>query len=230
MLKRQLMTIIFLCIELTLWILILFVNPFLPSGTLHYLSIIICAIYVLLNYKGTKDMKIVLCAFSATLVADYFLTLQQTHQILGTFFFLIAQLFYLIRLKNIYPKSYVFYVPYVILMLLISASMWVETKTLDLLLIISIAYISILVINMVYALKIHKQLLIFGIGLLFEIGADIFVALGASAPYISFNPNGLLYLLSEIPFNMVWLFYIPAQVLFALSIKYHHIKQGESHV
>lgn len=218
----------FIIIELFLWVSILFFDTHLPSGSLHYLSIIICAIYVLLTYQKTKDQTFLILAFSATLVADYFLTLQQTNQLLGTFFFFLVQVFYFIRLFNLYKNR--FFLVYIFSFVFLAIIIYFITQTFDYLLLLSVLYFTILVCNMIFAFKKSKLILLFALALLLQIGADLFVAMHAGLVYIDLNQFQVFYLLLHLPINMIWLFYVPAQVLFALSGRFNHLEKGETHV
>ena len=221
-------TLSFIIIELFLWISILFFDYHLPSGSLHYLSIIICAIYVLITYQKTKDHTFLILAFSATLVADYFLTLMQTHQLLGTFFFFLVQIFYFMRLIHMYKNK--FYLVYMFSFIILSIFIIIITHTFDWLILVSVLYFTILSCNMIFAFKKYRIILLLAIALLLQIGADLFVAMHAGLVYVDLNQIPLFYTLLHLPINMIWLFYIPAQTLFALSATYNHLPKGESYV
>jgi hypothetical protein len=230
-LKIHRKTLLFICVELILWFYILFIDSPFDLHIIPFLSIGLCFLYVLLNYKNDLDHKIMLIAFIFTLSADFFLTLTSTQTTLGTFLFFLSQLMFMLRLHmtNSHIKSQSL-LPYAACFILISVLMLFFLKTFDLLLLVSILYYSFLLINTVYAWIRKDKYILFAIALTLYICADTMVGIKASGPYLSFNPQTLLYWLSNISFNIIWLFYLPSQVLFALSVKYNQLNKGDYHV
>ncbi len=230
MFKKHALTISFISIELIFWISILFNLIHLPSGVIHYFSVIVCAIYLLISYKNTDDHKIMLFIFGFILVADYFLTLRQTEQVLGTLFFFLVQVMVLFRLKHSFFTSFKYYLPYLIIFVIINALVWLGLGTFDILLLFGAAYMSLLISNMTYAWMYVHKIKLFAIGLTFQVLADIFVAINASSPYITFEDGSLLYIIDNIDFNLIWFFYLPALVFMALSMNFNQLNKGEAHV
>ena len=230
MFKKHWLTISFICIELILWISILFNLIHLPSGVIHYFSVIVCGIYLLISYKNDVDHKIMLFVFGFILIADYFLTLRQTEQALGTLFFFLVQVMVLFRLKHNFFTSFKYYLPYLIIFIVLSISVWLGLGTFDVLLLIGTTYMTLLILNMAYAWIFVHKIKLLAIGLTFQLLADIFVAINMSSPYIKFETGSLLYILDNIDFNLIWFFYLPALVFMALSIEFNHLYKGEKHV
>ena len=61
------------------------------------------------------------------------------------------------------------------------------------------------------------QNLRFTLGMTLFLGCDIFVAVNNAALYLDLGAHPLLKTLYDIPFNMMWAFYGPSQMLLALS-------------
>lgn len=205
----------FITIELLLWVTIIFIKP-KTTINLHYLSIIITFIYIVSMFSFQKKYLLMLYAFSMTLIADLFLTYLDIFQTLGTAFFFMTQFFIYYKQRtdqNIDKTIYIF----IFIDLILTLVIYYLLQTIDPLLIISIAYISMLLTNIIYTFLIINKNYFLMIGLIFQLLADIFVALGESSPYIEFN-QGILYLLIHLNINMIWLFYIPAQTLIAISV------------
>jgi hypothetical protein len=226
-LNKHWLALSFITIEFILWMIILFVDlPF----ELHfdsYLAILICLIFVIIHFKDTFDYKIMLLAFIFTASADFFLTLLSTQQILGTFLFFLSQLMFMFRLHVTDAKvNYQALIPYAVGFVVISMSIVFFLQTYDLLLLVSVLYYAFLLINTFYAWKKKDKYILFAIALTLYLLADTMVGLKASSPYITFNPHTFFYWLTHISFNLIWLFYLPTQVLFALSIKYNKLQQG----
>ena len=59
--------------------------------------------------------------------------------------------------------------------------------------------------------------LLFTLGMTLFLGCDLFVAVNNAALYLDLGAHPLLKTLYDIPFNMMWAFYGPSQMLLALS-------------
>ncbi|QWB95529.1 hypothetical protein KHQ89_06130 [Mycoplasmatota bacterium] len=230
-LKTNWITLLFIMVELLLWFFILFIDSPFELHVIPFVSITLCLVYVLLNYKNNIDYKIMLIAFVFTLSADYFLTLTSTQTTLGTFLFFLSQLMFMLRLHfNKNKLSINSLIPYAVIFMMLSMIIFFALNTFDLLLLVSVLYYSFLLINTFYAWLKKDKYIMFAIALTLYVFADTMVGIKASDPYITFNPQSLLYFLSHISFNIIWFFYLPSQVLFALSVKFNHVNKGEQHV
>ncbi|MBQ7307127.1 MAG: hypothetical protein IJW82_01195 [Clostridia bacterium] len=89
----------------------------------------------------------------------------------------------------------------------------VLNKNLDFLALISVFYYINLVCNVIMAFKNKNAPLIFKLGLLLFLFCDTVIGLQSLETYINFNLDFLLTL----NFDLVWLFYLPSQVLLSLS-------------
>ncbi len=212
--------IYFVIIEALLYYLILFGHIQIRSGVLHYLSIVFCFIFLLVEFKKTKDYLLILIAMFFTVIADFFLTFLGVGQIIGTLFFFFAQFFYMIRLNlKTKPVQLQFSLPYVIVFLVFFIGISVVfLQKIDVLLTISILYYSFLIVNLVLSWVKKPTNFLFAIGLLFYLFCDTLVGLSMSGPYMSISVDTWLYNLIHFPINLIWMFYLPSQVLITLSI------------
>lgn len=208
-----------LSIELVLYIGILFLHIPIQSGVFHFLSIVFCFGFVLIKKPSREGIIWIRIAFLFTVAADFFLTLLSQNQILGTGLFACAQLAYAIFLydaenKNAWPFL-------AIRLFIISASLllgyFVLRENLDLLAIISLFYFSNLLINMIHALFQIKRNPLFFIGLCLFICCDILVGLSNGENYLHYTRDSIWGFFVYFPFNLTWMFYLPSQVLIALS-------------
>ncbi len=221
-------TIIFITIEFVLWLLILFINLSIPGRILPFISIVICFIYVLSLNKSLFGYKWMLLSFIFSIIADYFLTLTDTFPLIGTIFFLLAQIMYMRRIFFVSKHIKTTLIAWAISTILICGLVWFIIGDIELLIIISAAYYSLLIINTIMSWKYAKHFLLFAIALTCYLCADTLVGLEEGNHYITYANPGFLNWITSIDFNLIWFFYLPTQTLFALSIKYNHMKVGES--
>lgn len=221
--KHKYIDIIFIAIELVLYILILFADLNHWHRIISFMSIAFCFVYVaLINKKNDMDYNIMRLAFVATLAADYFLTLHSQEQILGTFLFFLSQLMFFFRIhlnyQKVKPRIILLYAIAFIFLLMITFLM---IRRIDLLLLVSLLYFTFLLLNMIFSWITHKKYIWFTLGLTLYVFADLMVAMHMADPYITFSDQSIMHYLTSTSINLIWLFYLPTQVLFAISTKYH---------
>lgn len=221
--KHKHIDMIFIAIELALYILILFANLNGWHRIISFMSIVICFVYVcLINKKNNMDYNIMRLAFVSTLTADYFLTLHSKEQILGTFLFFLSQLMFFFRIhlsyQRIKPKILSLYA-FIFMFLLMIAFLMI--RRIDLLLLVSLLYFTFLLLNMIFSWITHKKYIWFTLGLTLYVFADLMVAMHMADPYITFSDQSIMHYLTSTSINLIWLFYLPTQVFLALSAKYY---------
>lgn len=88
----------------------------------------------------------------------------------------------------------------------------------DALALVSVCYYVNLVMNMVEAFAKFRKLRLFAIGLVLFILCDTVIGLQvASEGYLPIGEDTLLHRILFVDFNLSWLFYLPSQVLIALT-------------
>lgn len=219
MIKQKWAIFIFLGIELTLYILYNFYTSGMQTSYCQYASIATAFIWVMVTPISQKSDQLVRAALLCTLVADYFLVIRGSDQEMAMIWFNMVQILYAFRIYLLISKKLTWRLAlraiFIIVFLLVG---WMITKNqFDLLLILTLVYFANLVINMIEALFVARRL-IFGLGLLFFIGCDIFVGLGNMQDYLTLSPTSIWAQLIGLPFDLAWVFYLPSQVLIALSI------------
>lgn len=217
--KNRFLVVLFLAIEFFLYLSILFFHFGLPSGYLHYQSIVLCFVFLIIQYQRSQDYQIIFIGLFFTVIADFYLTLLGTEQILGTFFFFLAQVMYMIRLN--YPKKKHFLkglIPYAVVFILLLVFVGIVLlQKIDLLLIVSFLYYSFLLVNLAGAFIQRKENLLLFLGLLFYLCCDTLVGLSMSSPYITFPSGSIIDQIIHFPLNLIWFFYLPSQILITLS-------------
>lgn len=191
---------LFLTWEIIIYLSFLIIDLFriCDSTYLKYLGIISCFIYALFS----KSL-ILSFSFFFTLLADYFLLVRNDYYVVGVSFFIVVQLIYIIYLRSLNIKQNIYiriFVP-----LILSLVVFFVLK--EILYSLVIFYFSQMIISLIYCLinKKHKLLIV---GLCLFIMCDICVG---------------LYNVANVPViinYLEWFFYLPSQVLIAISTNY----------
>ena len=221
------LTISYLLLEATLFYFIIFANKYV--GALEITSTFITLIYSLCFISKDKNKIYVQSALLFTLIADFCLIiLNPIDRVLGMSSFSITQILYFLRL-NTYLQSKkeklisLFTRLSIITIIELIAIVILKNKT-DILSVISIFYYTNIITNFLFSLYFFKKLPLFCIGLFLFILCDTIIGLQvANNTYIHLNESSFLYKLVFSKFNLAWFFYLPSQVLIALSINKHLI-------
>ncbi len=212
---------IFISIEVILYGVFLWIDMFVPRGTnisiyVKYTSILLCFFYVLLSCDENmekQDQSLVQLILLFTLISDTFLLLIGNYA-LGMTTFLVAQLLHRYRLRRgRKQRIYQVAIPGFILLVCLS----LMGMALDYVLIVAVFYFLCMVTNAGYSL-IHRENVIYTIGLTLFLCCDINVGLFNVASYIEI-PETLSFFINHVVSVLMWLFYLPSQVLFALSVR-----------
>lgn len=227
-------TLIFLSIEALIYTAyltldFLYCHTLKLSDGLKYTGIFICFIYTLYLYIGPMKIQhqtsLLLCAF-LVLFSDYYLLFTNAY-LPGIFIFGVVQCLYFIRQTTLGKLSY-----YIRLSLLLSAPtalFFMEICGLQGILVgAGSIYMSMLSINIAYALHRFFRCKspgsgLFALGMVLYSLCDLNVGLMNIPAFFTAQTPGLLHILEtalfqEITTCAMWLFYLPAQILIALSI------------
>lgn len=206
--------LIFLCID--------FVSKDLRnvySVRLKYLTIVLCFIIALLiksHGYSEKDKVLVQLARFFTLIADYFLAISGNY-IMGIFFFSLVQITYIIRhslMENKKHKNLIFFI--VSLTIVLTVSLRIKITSIEKDLIISaLIYASLLTTSLYCAVSTitrgkypKRSSWIIALGMFLFFMCDLNVGL-----YNILEEGNIKFFLGF----LIWLFYIPSQLLLALS-------------
>ncbi len=218
---KHLITYVFLIIEFLFWITILFYNPLeIRTGILGFTAVFISFIYVCIHFNKQDIYKYLLLSFIFSVIADYFLTLTDIHQTLGTFFFMLAQVSYMLVIFIVSKHKKSTLIWWMISSVILIVSISIIIGSLELLIIFSVLYYTLLVINVIHSWIYHKNFILFTIALTLYLCADTLVGIHEGANFISYENFSILSFIKSIHFNFIWFFYLPTQVLFALSSTY----------
>lgn len=205
---------------LFLWLDMGHISPFI-SNLLKFSGIVLCFFYVLTKkvMVGKKDKKIMILAFIFTLLADFCMVLFSCN-LGGLIFFPVVQFLYWYRLEPITLKGIgVRLLGFGCLMGII----FLAKGSIDIILFLASFYIIQITFNVVLALKhwYKKRNKIakggfFAIGMVLFFLCDLHVGLAGAAEYIQ-NKSGMLGTFYGFIQIAVWAYYLPSQVLIALS-------------
>ena len=194
-----------------------------PEGELcrlfEYALVILCFAFACGHGRETVDGWLALLALLCTVGADFFLVALREEQWLpGMVVFCIAQFFWALRLWRMEEGrrriAHLLIWAFTCGTLLIVAV--ILSRGADALLLLCAVYASLLLTTVIFS-WFTPQNFLFTVGMTLFLGCDLFVAVNNAALYLDLSDYPLLKTLYDIPFNMMWAFYGPSQMLLALS-------------
>lgn len=215
-LNKKIILSVFLLSELVLYILILTTGGSFLSFCC-YTSIVICFLYALTNFS--RRNALVIAALACTLGADFCLVVMSPQEKLyGMIFFLAVQLIYAIKLNRETRSCKLLLARVILTLTAITAVLIVLKERSDALAVISLAYYVNLAVNIIESFTQFKKNMLFSIGLVFFLLCDTVIGLQTAAgAYMPIAENSVLYKIIFMDFFLSWFFYLPSQVLIALS-------------
>ena len=216
-------SILFVVTEMILYCLMHFANTNC-TRLLQYASIVLVFVFSLIFLCKRGNVVSTQIALLFTLIADTFLVLiNPINQQLGMSSFLVVQICYAIRIylentnKKLRLAQIIIHIVLSVVILIITCI--VLKHKVDYLSLVSMIYLINLAINMVFAFIQFKKSPLLAIGLLLFIMCDVIVGLNAGiGSYINVSTNSIFYKIAFSTINWAWIFYLPAQVLLALSL------------
>jgi uncharacterized membrane protein YhhN len=219
--KQQITLWAFLLIELVLYYLILTSggNTLVISS---FLSIVICFGYALTDLKNRDSLFV--GALGCTMGADFFLVVcSPIEQLWGMMFFLVAQTLYAIRLHKQNQCRTLIWLRVVLIACAEAVTVVILKEKTDALAVISIAYYANLIVNIIASFTKFRSKRLLPIGFVLFLLCDTVIGLqAASGVYLPISEGSLLHRIIYVNFNLAWFFYLPSQVLIALSSRKYH--------
>lgn len=216
--KLNILTLCFLLAESILYYLIL-----TTGGTLlvvsSYLSIVLCFIFAV--PVGLKCNPLIVGALACTLGADYFLVVHVPQQQLwGMVFFLGAQTLYAVHLHIKTKSKAILAVRIGLVLAAEGIAALVLREKLDPLAAVSMAYYALLLMNAAESFSRFPKNKLMPMGFVLFILCDTVIGLQvASGGYLPITEGSWLHNLLFSGFHLSWFFYLPSQVLIAMSAK-----------
>lgn len=211
---KQLLTPIFLLAQGILYYLILTTG----GDTLVWSSfgaIVLCFLFALAS-RGTP---LLVAGLAATVAADYFLVVCGAQdKLAGMICFLVAQSLYTTFLhRKGFGRLWLTLRLGLTALATVMALVVLGDKT-DALALVSVCYYANLILNAVMAFGKFRQFSLLAIGFLLFILCDTMIGLQvATQGYLSIGEDTPLYKILFMDFNLAWFFYLPSQVLIALT-------------
>ncbi len=181
----------------------------------------------LLIYLKKKDSLIVLIALEFTLLADTGLIILDGVETASVFFFIFAQIFYAIRVRQYrvkLPLKWDIGIRISFILLLEGIAFLLLKEKMNWLVVFTLIYVINFVFNLIYAWINYKQNILFALGMLLFILCDLSLGLNSIENFIDITNNSLIQAIIAIPIDLVWMFYYPSQILIVLSMKYNRIE------
>ena len=200
---------------------------------ISYASVVLACLFLLLFAEKTWEYLFTQAALIMTLCADYFLVLPtEIKQFPAMIFFSIAQLSYFMRLYTSTEKksARLFHV-----VVRFEASLFAVILTfivlrhlVDPVSVVSMFYFTNLLINIIFAFSQFKKNYLFAIGLLFFACCDLLIGFSFLENYLEIEPDTIAYKLAHPGCNLAWIFYVPSQMLIALSLLPQRLKNKKA--
>ena len=216
------LTFLFLAISAVLYYFILTSGGNLLIAT-EYSAIVLCFLFALLHLKNKRWF--ILGGLACTLGADFCLVVcSPIQQLWGMVFFLGAQSLYAAMLHKTCKSKIFLWIRLGLTAAAIAITVLVLKDKTDPLALVSICYYINLIFNIVVAFAQFQTYKLLSIGLIFFLLCDTVIGLQVAAGgYLPIAEGGALHNLIFAPFNLAWLFYLPSQVLIALSSTKKHL-------
>lgn len=185
-----------------------------------YLSVILVVIFAIFVCRCKGAEHFIKLGLLLTLVADYFLVIEDNSHLLGVETFLLVQLAYFVYLLFREERASVRFANFLTRILLCGVLLFAAYVTLggdvDTLSLVSAVYYANLLTNIFFAFMLGRKEMIFAIGLTLFALCDLCVGIESLAYfYLDTDISRFFYTDS---FNLSWLFYQPSQVLMALGL------------
>lgn len=220
--KKHYLQLIFITAEAVMFCLIFFSE--LAINITSYLSICICLLYALITFDKTTDRLFLTLGLVFTAGADTFLVLLSNgNKVIAMCLFFMAQTMYFIRLINVEKlkkiRVIILTASGILVLTAAAATVSVLKTGTDALAIISTIYYAMLISNIIFAFVNFKTVPLFAAGLVLFAMCDLVIGLGFLRGYIDISDDSIISKIVSAPINLAWIFYLPSQVLIALSRK-----------
>lgn len=217
--KAHIPLICFLFLEAVLYYFILTAGGDLLRYS-SYAAIVLCFLFALLIGRRTNPLLSTGLAF--TVGADFCLVICDPIQRLwGMVFFLAAQTMYALYLHRKQKNNVLLLIRILLIAIIEVITIVILKDNLDALAVISVCYYANLVMNILAAFFQWKTAKLLPIAFVLFLLCDTVIGLQVAAgAYLPIPEGSALYNLIFMDFNLSWLFYLPSQVLIALSACY----------
>ncbi len=187
--------------------------------------VLLSAVFCLIFFNGSKRYCFTQAALIFTVGADFFLVILDELYTVGVILFLIAQVFYMLRIisdtKDKNERKLQLWIRGAAAIAAAVITVAVLGRDSDTLSVISVLYYSFLLMNAVFAftaLRLDARGSIFAVGLLLFVVCDLFVGLGNLSDYLPISKDSVFFSAIFGKVNIPWVFYTPSQALLGISL------------
>ena len=215
--NKQISLILFLILQLYIYVMSISFTNLINTNILSLMSIILCFIIAIFMRCKTRDYIIMVTAISFTLIYDL-LSIVLPNNIISLFLLNVIQIIYFFRtyIDSESKKENILCRIMAIPICLFIGYIFLKNKiTLDC--ILWIIYIINLFINLLFTIKEIGLNNLFPIGLIFLLIHGFILMFLSLENYISVNVY-FINILTTLPFDIKTMFYIPAQTILTCSI------------
>ena len=214
--KKHIPILAFCAVELVLYGLILTTGGAALVAS-SYGAIILCFAFGLLHGKSGDRWLVAGLAF--TLLADWCLVVcAPIQQLWGMIFFLGTQSMYALRLHLQKPNRILLILRIALTAVAVGIAVVVLREKTDALALVSIGYYANLIMNIVAAFGNVRENKVFSLALVLFLLCDTVIGLQVAAGgYLPIEEGSLLHRILFMDFHLSWFFYLPSQVLIALT-------------
>lgn len=192
------------------------------AAACSFASVILACLFFTLFAKKSADYVLTQSGLILTVCADYFLVWSEPQiKLPAMLFFLAAQLCYAARLYHMADQKergaqWISRAALCLAVLIVTVSV-LQKKT-DALALVSMLYYANLILNLLFSCFRFRSRALLAIGFLLFLLCDTVIGLDLMNAYLPIPEDALLYRIIRPGFNLAWMFYLPSQVLLALSL------------
>ena len=190
---------------------------------LRFVTVILACLFCILLAEKSLEYLLTQVALLLTVCADWFLVLPPSpNQLPGMLFFSAVQLVYGARLYLTAPSPSQRRVQIILRVslsaLAMTATVLVLGQNTDAVALISLFYYANLILNIAFAWTQASTQLIIAVGLTLFLLCDTLVGFAFLDGYLTVKEGSLIDLINHPGFDLAWAFYLPSQMLLAVSL------------
>ena len=202
---------------------ILFQTGYGNGAHLRYATVVLACLFCFLFVEKSWEYLTLQLALIATVWADYYLVLPSSpNQLPGMIFFAAAQISYALSLcfTEDDPRRLVqwLWARGILSAVAVAATLAVLGSKADAVAVISVFYYANLVLNIAMAWSQLPRRAVMAVGLTLFLCCDTVIGLAFLDGYLPVSETSLIYRLIHPGFDLAWAFYLPSQMLLAISL------------
>ena len=200
---------------------------------LRYATVVLACLFCILFFEKSWEYLTLQMALIATVWADYHLVLPPSpNQLPGMICFSMAQISYALSLcfteKSPRRLRLWLWVRMILSVIAVAATFAVLGKGADAVAIVSVFYYAHLILNLIFAWTQLPHHALMAVGLTLFLCCDTVIGLAFLDGYLAVDKTSLIYRIIHPGFDLAWAFYLPSQMMLAISLLPRRWKKPES--